>query len=94
MADGTGKWSVWGYDTFERGDAWYPVDADYTEIPRRIKEYDTEEEALKRAYARLDELEVDQPSHQSGGQEFLGIQDMVYVQRPDGTRYRVYSKPK
>jgi len=89
MSEGTSKWSVWGYDTFEGGDAWYPIDADYSQDPRRIKEYDTEEEAVKRAHKKLEELEVSQPSEHSGGQGFWGIQDRVYIQRPDGTRYQV-----
>ncbi len=92
MPKGTGKWSVWGYDTFEEEDAWYPIDADWTKTPREIKEYDTEDEALARAYSRFDELEISQPSKNSGGQSEWGIQDMVYLQRPDGNRYRVFPK--
>ena len=86
---GTGKWSVWGYDTIEGGDAWYPIDADWTVTPRRIKEYDTEEEALTRAHERFKELDVSQPSKTSGGQSYYCIQDMVYIQMPNGCRYRV-----
>lgn len=90
MPEGTGKWSVWGYDTFEGGDAWYPVEADRTVSPRRMKEYDTEEEALDRAHKYWGELERAQPTSQSGGQGALGIQDRVFVQRPDGTRKRIF----
>jgi len=39
---------------------------------------------------KLKELEETQPSSQSGGQDPLGIQDKVFVVRPDGTDFRVF----
>jgi hypothetical protein len=67
-------WTLEGYDTFS--DERYPFSGAF------------ESEASARAAAdeRLDELERQQPSSRSGGQE--GIQDRVYIVRPDGTRYR------
>jgi len=34
-------------------------------------------------------LERVQPSRRSGGQQLGGIQDQVYIVRPDGSTYRV-----
>ena len=73
------KWKLKGYDTFEEGpDAFYPLDG----------EFDTEEGAKQEAGNRLKELEASQPSSSSGGQ--AGIQDQIYVIRPDGTSYRFF----
>jgi hypothetical protein len=75
----TGKWSLDGYDTFEGGpDAYYPLEG----------EYDDEQSAQAAARKRLAELEKTQPSSSSGGQSFGGIQDQVFVVRPDGSKYR------
>jgi hypothetical protein len=69
------KWRLLGYDTFAGEE--YPLPG----------EYDSESEAVSRAMKRLEELEKLQPSSSSGGQD--GIQDRVYVRRPDGTVFRV-----
>lgn len=69
------RWKLVGYDTF--ADEEYPI-ADYL----------NEEEARKAAYQRLLELEGGQPSISSGGQAEDGIQDRVFIERPDGTRYK------
>jgi len=45
--------------------------------------------ALEAGRAYLAELERLQPSEQSGGQRSGGIQDHVYVVRPDGGFYQV-----
>jgi hypothetical protein len=71
-----GKWKLQGYDTFARED--YPVPG----------EYRSEAEAQKAARKRLELLEQRQPSASSGGQKPDGIQDRVYIIRPDGTGYR------
>jgi hypothetical protein len=71
----SGKWKLQGYDTFARED--YPLDG----------EFDTEADAIAAAQSRLADLERAQPSASSGGQD--GIQDRVYVIRPDGTLFRV-----
>jgi hypothetical protein len=73
MSDG--KWTLQGYDTFAHES--YPLDG----------EFDTEQAAIAAAKDHLDELERTQPSASSGGQD--GIQDRVYVVRPDGTSFRV-----
>lgn len=67
-----------GYDTFEGGDAWYPIGA-----------FDTEAAARAAAAERLKELERTQPSATSGGQDSEGIQDRVYIEHPDGRKERV-----
>ena len=76
-----GNWAVDGYDTFEGGpDAYY-----------RVKEgLGSEADALIAAAAYMTELERTQPSASSGGQGHLGIQDRVFIVRPDGSRYRFY----
>ncbi len=73
------KWSLNGYDTFEEG-----PEAFYT-LPG---EWDTEKEAREAAKKRLQELEISQPSSSSGGQGFSGIQDQVFIVRPDDSMYR------
>jgi hypothetical protein len=74
-----GKWKIEGYDTFEGGpDAFYPLPG----------EFDDEPAAQAAARGHLAELEKTQPASQSGGQSEQGIQDRVYIVRPDGTKYR------
>lgn len=70
-----GKWKLEGYDAFSRED--YPLPG----------EYDTEDAAITAAKKRLEDLERTQPSESSGGQD--GLQDRVYLIRPDGTKFRV-----
>jgi hypothetical protein len=69
------KWKLRGHDTFANED--YPLEGDF----------DSENDAITAAKVRLADLEIRQPSETSGGQD--GIQDQVYVIRPDGTRFRV-----
>jgi hypothetical protein len=71
-------WKLQGHDTFSRED--YPLPG----------AYETEEAAVAAAHERLEHLEATQPSPTSGGQD--GIQDQVYVIRPDGTVFRVWPK--
>jgi hypothetical protein len=71
-----GRWTLQGYDTFSGED--YP-------LPGR---YRTEAGAEKAARRRLRYLERTQPSALSGGQKELGIQDQVFIVRPDDTNYR------
>lgn len=68
-------WRLEGHDRFDGDD--YPLDGTYPD----------QAAAEKAARDRLAELERTQPSASSGGQG--GIQDWVYVVRPDGTRYRI-----
>lgn len=70
------KWKLEGFDTFLEES--YPL----------AGEYSTEEEAIQAAEKRLEELEEEQPTNSSGGQGEFGIQDRVYIIRPDGTKYR------
>lgn len=69
------RWTLEGYDTFSR------------ESHRLPGSWATEAEALAAARARLGALERDQPTATSGGQQ--GVQDRVFVVRPDGSKYRV-----
>lgn len=71
-------WTLLGYDTFSN--EWYTLDS-----------YPSQAAAETAAKARLKELEQTQPSASSGGQGFFGIQDRVYIKRPDGTEYRVFA---
>jgi len=68
------RWKLEGYDTFA-GEV-YPIEGTWR----------SQEAAEKAAATVLKKLEKQQPPLQSGGQE--GIQDQVYIIRPDGTRYR------
>jgi hypothetical protein len=71
---GSGRWRLRGHDTFAGEN--YPLPGGFR----------TEKAAQNAARRRLAELERSQPSATSGGQD--GIQDQVYVVRPDGTSYR------
>jgi hypothetical protein len=74
FAGGQKGWSLEGYDTFA-GEC-YP-------LPGRFR---NEEAARRAAHKYLLKLERTQPSAVSGGQD--GIQDQVYIRRPDGSMYR------
>ena len=77
---GTKPKSVWrlrGYDTFAEEP--YPLEGEYA----------SERLAQAAAKQRMAELEESQPSASSGGQS--GIQDQIYIIRPDGTEYRFFS---
>lgn len=76
-----GKFRLEGYDTFE-GEP-YPLKGSYK----------TEWEAEAAAQKRLKELERTQPTSSSGGQDG-GIQDRVYLLRPDGTKRRILPRGK
>lgn len=71
-----GEWKLLGYDTF--AEEYYTIGSTYN----------TEEQAKAAAKKKLAELEREQPSSSSGGQAEAGIQDRVYIVRPDGSRYR------
>jgi hypothetical protein len=60
-----------------------PFSSDYYDIGA---EFPTLQEAEAAARKELDELEVAQPSAQSGGQD--GIQDRVYIIHPNGQYVR------
>lgn len=70
------KWNLVGYDTFS--EETYPLGGNYP----------SEQKAQEAAHKRLVALEISQPSEDSGGQGILGIQDRVFIQRPDKTIYR------
>jgi hypothetical protein len=71
-----GRWKLQGYDTFS---------LEYYPLPGR---YWTEGLARMAAKLYLRHLERTQPSAFSGGQTQAGIQDRVYIVRPDETEYR------
>lgn len=78
-------WRVVGYDTFE--EEFYSIHgADYV----------TEEEAQQAARVRFDILNKTQPMEEedSGGQDDDGIQDRIFIERPDGSRYRFILIPQ
>lgn len=72
------KWKLVGYDTFSN--------EEYS-----LTEHKTQELAEAAAADRMQELERTQPSSQSGGQGLYGIQDRVYIERPDGSRYQWFT---
>jgi hypothetical protein len=71
-----GRWKLQGYDVFSD---------EYYRLPGRHWT-----EALARMAARryLKSLERMQPSASSGGQKKGGLQDRVFILRPDETGYR------
>jgi hypothetical protein len=71
-------WGVDGCDTFEGRD--YLITTGLA----------SEDEALTAASAYMTELDRRQPPEHSGGQDALGIQDRVFIVRPDGSRYRFF----
>ncbi len=71
-----GKWRLEGHDRF--ANEWYPLEG----------EHDDEAAAQVAAGKRLEELERTQPTETSGGQSDNGIQDTVYILRPNGSKYR------
>ncbi len=70
----TARWKLEGYDTFE---------GEYYPLPGTFR---TESAAQDAARKRLAELEKTQPSASSGGA--CGIQDRVFIIRPDRSHYR------
>ncbi len=70
-------WRLQGYDTFA-GDSYG--------LPGRFLSERTARRAAKRYLKRVEKM---QPTHASGGQK--GIQDRVYIVRPDGSMYRYLS---
>ena len=73
------KWKLEGWDVFDAGN--YAIDG----------EYNTEEQAIEAAKAHLIELEKSQPNKESGGQSDRGVQDRVFIVKPDGSKYRYLS---
>ncbi|MEK7100763.1 MAG: hypothetical protein AAB921_01555 [Patescibacteria group bacterium] len=75
-----GKWKLEGCDVFDMPEdhGHYPIGG----------EYDTEDQAIEAAKSRLIELEKSQPTKESGGQSDRGVQDRLYIVRPDGSEYR------
>lgn len=74
-------WSVEGYDTFEGGpDAYYTVKDGLG----------SEADALIVAANYMTELQRRQPTATSGGQGPYGLQDRVFIVRPNGSRYQFY----
>jgi len=69
------EWELLGFDTFE---------GEYY----RLQGFETEAEALNAAKQKAEDLDKTQPKEQSGGQDFYGIQDRLYIKRPDGSTYQ------
>ncbi len=78
-------WKVIGLDTFaaanEGEDALYTIAVCADEATAQLM-----------AYTKLQALEESQPTETSGGQGVAGIQDRIFIERPDGTRYRVITR--
>ncbi len=70
------KWILEGEDTF--ASELYPIPG----------EHNSQEEAEAAAAVKMTEIEALQPSTSSGGQALDGIQDRIYIVRPDGSKYR------
>ena len=66
-------WQLWGRDAFSTDMYW-------------VSSHGTEAECLAAAREYLRELEDQQPSERSGGQD--GIQDRIFIVGPNGTRHR------
>ncbi|MFA6383579.1 MAG: hypothetical protein WCX17_04090 [Parcubacteria group bacterium] len=75
-AEKSKPWKLEGYDTFSNEP--YPIPGDYP----------TEIDVIKAALEKMEELRKNQPSKTSGGQGTFGIQDRIYIVRPNGDKYR------
>ncbi len=69
-------WSLQGFDTFA---------GEYYSLGGR---YSAEQAVRRAARKELRRLEKAQPSSQSGGQGPDGIQDRIFIVRPDKSMYR------
>jgi hypothetical protein len=69
-------WMLQGYDTFA-GDRYHLAGPFFSERAAR--------RAAKRELRKIEKM---QPTESSGGQGPSGIQDRVYIVRPDGSIYR------
>lgn len=78
----TESWKLVGYDSFD--ETYYSLSGVFP----------NETEARQSAVLRLRSLEITQPSDNSGGQGEFGIQDRVFIERPNGTRYRFIPLPE
>jgi len=70
------SWKLRGYDTFE--EEYYDIEGEHPD----------EATARKAAQEKLADLNLTQPIESSGGQEDHGIQDRIFIVRPDGSTYR------
>ncbi len=70
------RWRLIGFDTFS------------SEEYSLVGTYRDESAATETALKRLENLKKTQPDNESGGQKG-GIQDQVWVIRPDGSKFRV-----
>ena len=69
-------WRLEGYDA-------------YSEEPYEIRgEWPTEEKTREAARDHLREIAFYQPEEMAGGQTDEGIQDRIFIIRPDGSKYR------
>lgn len=69
-------WRLQGYDAYDGG--FYSLPGQFT----------SELDAQKAALSKLKEIEGTQPTEDTDGQNDEGIQDRVFILRPDGTQYR------
>lgn len=76
------EWKLVSFDTF--AETFYHLPGTYV----------GEKEARQAGALRLEELNKNQPPETSGGQDDLGIQDRIFVQRPDGSRFRFIPTPE
>ena len=85
----SGPWRIEGYDTFGARCAPNEIDPEALYPLGDPDGYPSKLAAVKAAVEALREIEREQPSAQSGGQGLMGIQDRVFIVKPDGTKFRV-----
>lgn len=71
-----------GFDALE--EEFYPLKGDYP----------NEQAARQAVVLRLRHLNETQPPETPGGQDDLGIQDRIFIQIPDGNKYRFIPTPE
>ena len=76
------EWKLVGFDAFEG------------EYYLLVGDYSSELEARQAGVLRFRLLNETQPPEQSGGQCDLGIQDRIFIKRPDGSKYRFIPLPE
>ena len=69
-------WRVLGFDAFD--EEYYPLSGDF----------ETEDGAKKLASEKFDQINLSQPDEQSSGQDDDGIQDRLFIEKPDGSLIR------
>ena len=76
------EWKLVGFDAFE--EEYYSLNDSYP----------NENEARQAAILKFKEINKLQPPEEAGGQDDEGIQDRLFIERPNGSKYRFIPLPE